>query len=195
MSDLGTFQKGLIDWTSKYAAHDLSTTLPAGAVNWFNRQRPFVSPDLSAGLYCRLISFVSPGRPNRTRQVVTRHGVEYVQTTYSANDKVRFQVQAVSFNDSDEDSALVWLNNLSNRCRFDESHQDLLKFGVSIINKADIQLFSSRLDDREPTVGSFELLLHLHSDVLGSDVPFIRSIQGTGKIENPADVPDQPFKV
>jgi hypothetical protein len=196
MSDIGTFQQGIINWVRTYGSNDWPAQLPEGVVNWFNRQRPFISDTLDVGLYCRLVSFKSPGRAGRVRSTVTTAGTEYARTVYHSNDKVRLQVQAISLNDTDEDSALTYLSNLSGRCWTDESLADLLALNASIVSKADVQLTSAPLDDRTPTVGTFELVLHLHSDVLGLDVPFVQSVTGTGHATNGAGtIPPQTFEV
>jgi hypothetical protein len=209
MSSLGNFQAGLISWVRKYASNEYPVNLLDGTVVWFNRDRPFISDTTDAGLYCRLSSFTTPGRAGRTRATVSRTVVThhpggpdttvttpYVVTTYHSNDKVRFSVQAVSLVDTDEDSALVWLNNLAGRCWTDESLADLLVLNCSIVKRGDITLSAAPLDDRSPTVGTFDLVLHLHSDVVGLDTPYVQSVEGTVTATHGAvTIPPQTFEV
>lgn len=185
---------GLLTWVRRYASPDPSELLPDGVVNWHNRKRPFIHNGLDVGIYLKMVKVQSPGRPNRKRATIEIDDEQFVQTTYESNDKLRLTVQAVSLNDTDEDSALTWLDNLSGQCWTDESLAELKSLGCSIVSKADIVTMSNRLDDREPTVGTFEIVLHHHAKVLGLPVPFVQAVSGTGHITNAA-VPDQDFEV
>lgn len=179
-TDRANLQTGLITWVSTLASNQYPTPLPTGVVCWFNRARTYISDGLGAGIYLRIQTLKSPGIDGKA---YTAHGTGLIRPTLTSAMKMRLQIQALSYNETDDDSALNWLSNVSDRIWFDESRDSLrLNCNCSIISTGEITTLESTIDDRAASIGTFDLVLHWRSAVLGLDVQTIDGVSGTSNI-------------
>jgi hypothetical protein len=179
-TDRANMQAGLVTWVSTLASNAYPTPLAPGVVQWFNRARPFISDSLGVGIYLRIQTMKSPGIDGKT---YAAHGTGLIRPTYTSAMKMRLQIQALSYNETDDDSALNWLSNISDRVWFDDSRDRLrLDCSCSVISTGEITILESTIDDRAASIGTFDLVLHWRSAVLGLDVQTIDGVSGTSNL-------------
>lgn len=179
-TDRALMQQGLISWISSLASNAYPTPLASGIVCWINRARPYISDSVGAGIYLKIVSFKSPGI---SALDYTNPSTGVLRPTRTDATKMRLQIQALSYNETDDDSALNWLTNISDRVWNTESVEALrTNCNCSIISTGDVSMLDGVLDDRAASVGTFDLVLHWRSNVVGLDVSTIDGLSGSYSI-------------
>ena len=181
-TDRALMQQGLVTWVSTLASANYPTPLPSGTVLWQNRARDFIGNTTGAGIYLKIVSLKSPGIDGLQYSAGTAPNT--IKPTHTDSMKMRLQIQALSYNETDDDSALNWLSNISDRVWFTESIEALrLNCNCSIISTGQITMLDGLLDDRAASVGTFDLVLHWRSNVVGLDISTIDGLSGTYSID------------
>lgn len=192
--NLSAIQPGLVSLISSLAADDMRWPLPEGHVTWFGRGVPFISDYTQTGIYLRLQNTGSTGRP-QTRYVYVEKQVDVLDAggnvaTQTARvlehyrdeqAKCTLQVQAVSNENLDNSSALIWISRIRDRIREPSSRRYLKSLGMSVIRTGRIVTVERQTDDRDQSVGSLDIDLQIAHTVQGLDALPIEHVVGTGR--------------
>jgi hypothetical protein len=148
---------------------------------------PFISNTTDAGIYLRILSHKSPGKDGLKYTPHPTTGA--LVPEYYSTGKIRLRIQAKSLADTDDNNAFSWLTELSSRIWSVESREMLLAFDCSIVETDNIVSMADIIwDDREASVGTFEIVLHWRSSVLGLSADPIEHVTGTGTVDEIDDI-------
>lgn len=188
--DWSILKPAIVTLVRSLASDDMTQPLPDGMVNWFGAAVPFIAPETQAGIYMRVTAHSKRGRPGRRYETVTVSGREKIREVRTKQEKFTLQVQAKSLEESDTSGAQVWLDRLTDNI-WDKSVLSYLRsYGLSIIEiRPTVELQEKSpvdgtigYDNREVSVVSVDIVLHVVNIVTGVPVDFIEKVTLSGAV-------------
>ena len=170
----------LITLFNSLSTEGMLTTYGEGRVVWFNRQVPFIAPDIMAGIYLRWVKMRTVNKPGTVWRNVTRAGgVVNVQQDLRFTGQATLRVQVKSLESTNTTWALWYLTNIQTNLWTEAAHQYLRALGLSVINTGDVISNDAPIDDREASIGTLDIHLNFAYTVTGAlDVTTLESMSG-----------------
>lgn len=187
-----TVAPNLVNLFHFLASNDMTVPLDAGHIEWMNRSISFIGPDTMTGIYLRVSSSQTYGRPARVWFTDTSGAL---RQSLVERGRLTLEVQAKSLEDTNFSWALHWLENIRRNVWEQNVIEYLKAQGLALQTTSAITNHDAPIDQRMASIATLDIFFSwVDQPVLPTTYGTIELVGGVAHVAGSATVNEIPFE-